>query len=371
MEDNNMSIEERVVKIQSGEIGYVGDYYINHDHNAHITKIVAIVGRALVKNKEGVKVILSNFMGYDSVEVVGMGLDNQAIDLLSHANYILNKSKNLIVNIDLIDYMRITGQNIDDLTNKSRFLKSVGKSCDRMMNTSYRMKKDGIIYGEQIILRYNINPKNNTLSIIFNDAFNAMQSKDKMIHSFPLEMKGVLKKEFSSIVYDALSVNNFKKYQSQDITYADLKCSSVSNAKRPSDLKRSYNEAFSELVKQGLLEHCYFDELPNKQTVVRYKFPKSKSLVATDVNKDPVTIDQDATVVDCDSLSPEGVMKAIETTIAGLGVNPEYIDSVNTKEGWEAIEWVTEETNDKSASANSNNKEGSNEYDIFDDEFPF
>lgn len=141
---------------------------------------------------------------------------------------------------------------------------------------------------------------------------------------------------------------------------------------KSSHLKQAYNEAFAELVNKGFLEHCYFDELSNKQTIVRYKFPKSNSLVTSEnVNRAPVTIDQDATVVDCDSLSPEGVMKAIETTIAGLGVNPEYLDSINTKEGWEAIEWVSEETNDKSVSANSNNKDGSNDYDKFDDEFPF
>lgn len=367
-----MSEQEKLVKIKSGEIGYVGDHYINHDHNAHITKIVAILGRTLVRNKDGVKVKIENIMGYESAEVVGFGLDNNAVDLLSHACYVLNKTKNLIVNIDIIDYMRMTGLNVDDLSNKPRFVKSLENSCARMAGTTYKIKKNGITYGSSIILFYAVDSRSNLLTIVFNDSFNIMQNEDKIVHSLNLESKKTLKKEFSPAILDALCVNNYKKHSSQDIMYADLKWAVVSNTKKSSHLKQAYNEAFAELVNKGFLEHCYFDELSNKQTIVRYKFPKSNSLVTSEnVNRAPVTIDQDATVVDCDSLSPEGVMKAIETTIAGLGVNPEYIDSVNTKEGWEAIEWVSEETNDKSASANSNNKEGSNEYDIFDDEFPF
>lgn len=205
-----MSIQEKLVKIQSGEIEYVGDYYINHEHNAHITKLIAIVGRTLVKHKGELNICLKNYMGYEYVEVTGVGLDNHAVDLLSHACYLSNKAKSLIVNIDIIDYMRLIGLNVDNLTNKSRVMKALDKSCDRLMNTSYKLKKDGIIYGEHIILRHKIDTRNNMLSIVFNDAFNVMQSVDKIIHSYNLEDGRSLKKEFSPIILTALSVNNFK-----------------------------------------------------------------------------------------------------------------------------------------------------------------
>ncbi|WP_350613315.1 hypothetical protein [Pseudomonas sp. HY7a-MNA-CIBAN-0227] len=329
-----MSLQERLTKIQNGEIEYVGNHYINHEHNAHISKIIAIVGRTLVRNKDGVKIQLTNFMGYESLEVTGVGLDNNAVDLLSHACFVLNKTKNLTVNIDIIDYMRMTGLSVDELSNKPRFVKSLENSCDRMAGTIYKMKKQGVVYGSSIILSYKIDTRNNILTIVFNDAFNVLQNEDKIVHSLSLESKQSLKKEFSSIILDALSVNNYRRESCQEISYADLKWAVVSNTKKASHLKQAYNEAFAELVNKKFLQSCSFHELPNKQTVVRYKFFKGQPKAAAEEGKrEPITIDQSPTVVDYDSLSQEGVMKALESTITRLGINPEHLDHLKAQSG--------------------------------------
>ncbi|KAI3486799.1 hypothetical protein L1887_49567 [Cichorium endivia] len=89
MDYNNMNDEEIVQKIKSGEIAYVGDHFINHNHNFNMTKAVAIANRNVGKDKVIVnKEIFKNLFGYDQISVHGVGFDMDAYYVIGVSNAI-------------------------------------------------------------------------------------------------------------------------------------------------------------------------------------------------------------------------------------------------------------------------------------------
>lgn len=384
MDYNNMKDEEIVEKIESGEIKYVGDFFINHNHNFNMTKAIAIANRNIGKDKVIVKEIFKNLFGYEEISVHGVGFDMDAYYVIGYSNYIMNKTKSLKVNIDIGEYLNALG--VKNISNKVRYKKEILNSIRDIYNTSFEIKLNGRKYGRKIFAGYDYSDEGDIISVYFDPSFVSLQSSDKILISGSLSQYKQIKRDISLSVLDILRANNYKNH-SNEIYYADLKASIISGAKRVSRINENFKRAFDDLVSKGFAEFCYFEELPNKKVVVKFKLTKKGLMqdtssvekvkpaiaepVAAPVIPKPVAIEQ--APIDYSSMSLEEKLKALESTMVRLGVNPESLvqDPVSAvKTDWKSWEDENiddadfiEADNDFSKSAPDNNS--------CNDELPF
>ncbi|HFQ5875921.1 TPA: hypothetical protein ACJXXT_000183 [Pseudomonas aeruginosa] len=266
-----MKDEEIVEKIKSGEIPYVGDFFINHNHNFNMTKAIAIANRNAGKDKIFVREVFKNLFGYEEISVHGVGFDIDAYYVIGYASYLMNKTRNLKVNIDISEYLNAL--NITNSSNKARYKKQVLSSIRDVIDTSFEIKLDGRYYGRKIFIAYDYADNDDIISIYFDPAFAALQIKDKIVISGLLSEYKTIKRSVSLAVLDILRTNNYSKF-SNEIFYADLKASVASGAKTVSRVNESFKRAFEELVENGFAEYCKFEELKNKKVVVKFKLTK-------------------------------------------------------------------------------------------------
>lgn len=356
MDYNNMTEEEILNKVKSGEIQYSGDFFVNHNHNFNMTKALAVSGR-LLGGLSVVNNVYKNIFGYDEIEISG-GFGKDAYIFLGYACYELNKYKNLKVNIDFVEYLNSLG--INSLKNKKRYWDLVCKSVEEITATGHKIKMGSKTYGRRIFIGYDFDESTDIISVYFCPSFVELQSKDKYILSSDVKVYKEIGKDTSISVLDVLRANNFKS-NVNEISYADLKVAVISGAKKASHVKSNFSKAFDDLVSKGFAEFCYFEELPNKKVVVKFKLTKKGLMqdtssvekvkpaiaepIAAPVIPKPVVIEQ--APIDYSSMSLEEKLKALESTMVRLGVNPESLvqDPVSAvKTDWKS--WEDENIDD-------------------------
>lgn len=334
-----MNDEEIVNKIKSGEISYVGDYFINHNHNFNMTKAVAIANRSVGKDKVLVKEIFQNLFGYEQISVHGVGFDIDAYYVIGYASYLMNKTKSLKVNIDIVEYLNAL--NVKNVSNKARYKKEILASIRDIADTSFEIKLNGRSYGRKIFIAYDYGDNDDIISIYFDPAFAALQSKDKILISGTLSEYKTIKRDTALAVLDILRTNNYNR-ESNEIYYADLKASVVSGAKTVSRVNENFKRAFEELVEKGFAEYCYLKELPNRKVVVKFKLTKKgmmQSVPSTPIAHPAIPSPVAAPVMPViEVVEYESVSKAIESTFTSIGVNPEYLASLKEHEAAQADE---------------------------------
>lgn len=337
MDYNNMNDEEIVQKIKSGEIAYVGDHFINHNHNFNMTKAVAIANRNVGKDKVIVnKEIFKNLFGYDQISVHGVGFDMDAYYVIGYASYLMNKTKSLKVNIDIVEYLNAL--NVKNISNKARYKKAIMESIVDIYNTSFEIKLNGRNYGRKIFAGYDYSDSDDIISIYFDPAFAALQSKDKILISGTLSEYKSIKKDTPIAVLDVLRTNNYSR-DSNEIYYADLKSGVVSGGKTVSRVNENFKRAFEHLVCNGYAEYCYLKELPNRKVVVKFKLTKKGMMQSVDsahIAKPVIPTPLAAPVTT--AFEYESVANAIETTFDSQGVNHEYLAHLEEQAAREAVE---------------------------------
>lgn len=351
MDYENMNNDEIKSKIESGEFTYNGSTFIKHEDNFNMTRALVVSGRK-ISNKS--KTIdghnLANMFGYDSVEVTGVGIEDDAYTFLGYAIYKLNKFKKLIVNIDVVDYMEAIG--VTNMSNKARFTNGLMSMIDSIMNTGYRMRIKGKTFGRKIIVGYDVDHYSGIITIYFDPAYVEFQSNDVYIVSSNVKKNSEIKKSTSTAVLDILLANNYLAGVNE-LDYTDLRAGIVSTAKKPSHIKADFKKAFDELLDLGFVSLCEFAQLKNGQTVVKFKLTSKATaysnhekqakgiLPAPVAAPNPVTSKSaiiEAMPVDYDSMSMEENLKALEIKITSIGVNPEYLASLKEHEAAQADE---------------------------------
>ncbi|MDY4309975.1 hypothetical protein SOX05_08850 [Pseudomonas putida] len=329
-----MKDEEIVDKIKSGEIAYVGDFFINHNHNFNMTKAIAIANRNVGNDKVIVREIFKNLFGYEEISIHGVGFDIDAYYVIGYASYLMNKTKNLKVNIDIGEY--ISALNVTDVSNKSRYKKQLISSIRDIIDTSFEIKLNGRNYGRKIFLAYDYADNDDIVSVYFDPAFVALQSKDKILISGSLSEYKSIKRKVSLAVLDILRTNNYSK-SSNEIFYADLKASVVSGGKTVSRVNESFKRAFEELVSGGFAEYCKLEEKANKKVVVKFKLTKKGMMhdtssvspntpaIPAPVAAPVVSVNQVFMPADYDSMTLEQKLHALESKMAMIGINPEKL----------------------------------------------